>query len=505
MRLHRFYGGMKLPEHKAESTAAPIRACPLPPRLSVPLLQHAGSAAEPTVEAGQSVRRGQTIGRVTAARGSDVHAPASGTVVAVVPRPLPHPPGLETLHVEIEPDGSDDTAFLPPLDWENAPREDLLARLREAGVVGLGGAGFPTAEKVAVAREMLILNGAECEPYIACDDRLLRERADEVLRGGLALRRLVGAGRTILAIEDTMREAAAAARAAIDAAGEGEIELAIVPTRYPEGGERQLIQVLTGREVPQDGLPRDIGVIVQNVATVAAAWRAIAFGEPLTRRIVTVTGRGVRQPGNYEVAIGTPVSHLIAQAGGYTDAAARLLLGGPMMGLALPNDGFPITKTCNCVLVLSEADVLGRTAGEQAPELPCIRCGACADVCPARLLPQQLLWDIRAERFERASDDGLFDCIECGCCDLACPSHIPLVRHFLYGKAEIRHRDREAAEAAAAKERFEARKQRLEREEAERAERQAARKAQVTSSDAVAAAIERARARRQSGPKDSDA
>lgn len=482
MRLHRFHGGLKLPGHKAESTASPIRPCPLPPRLVVPLLQHAGTAADACVEPGQRVLRGERIGVARGERGADVHAPSSGTVHSVAAHALPHAPGIDADAVLIDCDGEDRWHLLPafPQPLEQAP-EFLLERIRAAGLVGLGGAAFPTADKLAVARGLLILNGAECEPWIACDDRLLRERADDVVRGGMVLARIAGAQRTLLAIEDAMPEALAAARAAV-AALHAPIEVVSVPTVYPEGGERQLIRVLTGQEVPSGGLPRDLGVVVQNVGTAAAAWRAVAHGEALTSRIVTVTGPGVRDPGNFEVRLGTPVADVVAAAGGYTDVAARLVIGGPMMGQSLPHDGFAITKASNCVLVLAEEDVR-----DPAPMLPCIRCSACARVCPAQLLPQQLYWFIGANQWSRVEDHGVFDCIECGCCDLVCPSHLPLVEWFRFGKTELTARAREAALAAEAKQRFEAKERRNQREREERT----ARRARAAAPDAVRAALER--------------
>ena len=488
MRLHRFHGGLALAGHKAESTRRGLQACPLPPVLRVSLLQHAGLAAESCVAPGERVARGQRIGIATDAFGADVHAPAAGRIAAIEAAPMPG--GALAPHVRIEVEaGALADAALPALPDDSRP-EALLQRLRDAGLVGLGGAGFPTAEKLSAHRELLVLNGAECEPWIACDDALLREHADEVVRGGRLLARVAGAGRVLLAVEDDMPEAIAASRAAIAAHGGGDIELVVVPTRYPEGGERQLIQVLTGREVPRGGLPRDIGVAVHNVATARAAWRAVALGEPLTCRIVTVTGPGVASPGNFLVPLGTSVAHLVASAGGYTPAARRLLLGGPMMGLALPHDDFPLGKTHQCVLVLD-----GPEAEDRQPELPCIRCGDCARACPPRLLPQQLHWQVQAGQFERALDHGLFDCIECGCCDLACPSHIPLVERFRQAKAAVREREAGAIRAEDARQRFEHRRQRLEREAAEREARLAARQA-AASPDAVAAALERARARR---------
>lgn len=481
--IHAFHGGLRLAGNKS---AAAIASCPLPPRLFVPLAQYAGTAATACVRAGDKIERGQRIADAPP-QGVDVHSPASGIVREISSWPAPC--------VVIDCDPAQPAAIaLPALDPWLADVASLGQRLREAGIVGLGGAGFPTAEKLQARPALLILNGAECEPYIACDDALLRAHASDVVRGGRLLARLCGAAGIVLAVEDAMPEAAAACREAIGLVGNGEVELTTVPTVYPEGGERQLIEVLTGREVPRGGLPGDIGVIVNNVATAAAAWRAVAHGEVLISRIVSVAGSGVETPGNFEVAFGTPVAHLVAQAGGYTQHAARLLLGGPMMGRALPDDSAPIGKTSNCVLVLTEKDVR-----DPAAEMPCIRCGDCANACPARLQPQQLLWHASAGRNERLITDGLFDCIECGCCDLVCPSNIPLTQRFREAKTITRVEQRRQSAALAAGLRHEHRNERLQRLAADRAARDAERAQSAGAGDAVAAAMERARAKRMQG------
>lgn len=504
LRLHRFPGGLPLPGHKEPATREPSRACPLPPTLVLPLGQHAGSAAVPAVAAGARVARGQRIARAEG-RGAHLHAPAAGIVRAIEDHPVPHASGLPGPCIVIDVDPSDASEdLLPPLhDWTTREPAQLRARIEDAGIVGLGGAAFPTAEKLGCAVELLVLNGAECEPWIACDEMLLRERARAVLDGGRIIARIVGASRVLLAIEDRMRGALAAATAALGEASD--IELAAVPTIYPEGGERQLVRVLTGAEVPSGGLPADLGVLVHNVGTAAAVADAVLRGLPLLERYVSVTGRGVREPATFRVPLGTPIEWLVAQAGGYAPDAERLVLGGPMMGIALPTDAVPVAKSSNCVLVLAAGELR-----DPAAELPCIRCGECVRVCPARLLPQQLHWHLRAGDFEEVEAHALADCIECGLCAHVCPSHIPLVDWYRWGKTELRLRADERRRAEASRGRFEARKARLEREEAERAARLAARRAATAASNAghedpVAAALARAAAKkRAAGAEESD-
>lgn len=468
MQSARFPGGLRLAAHK-EAAARAIQGCPLPPRLSIPLLQHAGSEGEPDVELGATVQAGQALSHGEDVRFLPVHAPCPGRVVAIERRPLAHPSRLLGWHIDIEP-----TAELAERRRGSPFSGDIAAALpliHKAGVAGLGGAVFPTYDKLAHSRDWLILNGAECEPYIACDDRLMRERAAQLIEDARSVRQLLHAERCCIAIEQPMQEAIAAVRSALGEADD--IALAVVDGRYPQGGERQLIQAITGREVPRGRLPRDIGVMVMNVATVLAVGDALA-GLPLTHRLVSVSGSGVCQAGVFEVALGTPIADLVAAAGGYSEAAKRLVMGGPMMGLALDSDDYPISKACNSILILGDAEL--RQSG---PALPCIRCGDCADVCPVGLLPQQLFHFSRAGQEQRLLEHGLDVCIECACCDWVCPSQLPLSAEFRFAKQSQALQRSEQQAADAARQRYEHRQLRLQNEAEARARKLEAKRRQV--------------------------
>jgi electron transport complex protein RnfC len=496
-KLWNFHGGLHLDGHKQESTRLPLQTARVPERLIFPLQQRGGANARPLVAPGDRVLKGQVIAHDEDLRNPPIHASGSGVVTTIESRPLPHPSGLADLCIVIDTDGEDaETERQDLADYRQCSPEELRQRIHDAGIVGLGGAAFPTSIKIAPGQrrvDTLILNGAECEPYITCDDSLLRHYAREVLEGAQVLRHILDAERGLLALENDMPEAIAAVEQAQREGRFEGIDIARVPAIYPTGGERQLIRVLTGREVPSRGLPADIGVICQNVGTAAAVYAAVVRGTPLLSRIVTVTGRGVRQPRNLLARIGTPIADLVEQCGGYTDEAERLILGGPMMGFALPRDDLPIVKSANCILVAGRGEFVGETRA-----LPCIRCGACAEVCPVNLLPQQLYWYSRSDQLERASEYQLFDCIECGCCDVVCPSHIPLVRHFraAKGKAIAKQREREKAEQARL--RFEAREARKTQEQRERAEAARRKKENLDKAAApeIRQAIERARQKR---------
>eukprot|EP00163_Fabomonas_tropica_P026787 TRINITY_DN5040_c0_g4_i1.p1 TRINITY_DN5040_c0_g4~~TRINITY_DN5040_c0_g4_i1.p1 ORF type:complete len:620 (+),score=107.04 TRINITY_DN5040_c0_g4_i1:1224-3083(+) len=464
-QLWDFSGGIHPAEHKQQSTTRSIRAAGLPARLVLPLQQHIGAPAEPVVEVGDRVLKGQKVADISNGIGVPVHAPTSGVIESISQHPVAHPSGMDDWCITLKPDGEEQWTSLSPVsDYKSLERDQVLNLIREAGISGMGGAGFPTNVKLRPPRDRkvqtLILNGAECEPYITADDMTMREQADQVIAGLKVMSWILRPERCVIGIEDNKPEAIESMAKAIEGT---QIELAVIPTKYPSGGEKQLIKILTGMEVPSGGIPADIGVMCQNVGTARAVSRAVFEGKPLISRVVTITGDAVREPGNFEALIGTPVNSLLDQAGFDPIKASRLVSGGPMMGFTLTSTEVPVTKTSNCVIAATDQELPA-----PPPEQPCIRCGQCADACPMELLPQQLFWYSRAEEFEKAEHMNLFDCIECGACSYVCPSSIPLVQYYRYAKGEIRVQRAEQLKADRARERFEARQTRLEREQEEK-------------------------------------
>ncbi|WP_338679705.1 electron transport complex subunit RsxC [Yersinia enterocolitica] len=484
-----FDGGIHPPEMKLQSSRVPMRIATLPEQLIVPLQQHLGPEGELRVSTGERVLKGQplTVGR---GRTVPVHAPTSGVITAIAPHTTAHPSGLAELCVHITPDGEDRWREQQPwADYSLRDKTALLERIHQAGIAGLGGAGFPTASKLQGGLNRvttLIINAAECEPYITADDRLMQEHASEVVLGTQILMYLLQPQQVLMGIEDNKPEAITALQHALR--GQDKIQLRVIPTKYPSGGAKQLTKILTGKEVPFGKHSSSIGVLMQNVGTVVAIKRAVIDDEPLIERVVTLTGDALSKPGNFWARIGTPVLHLLKLAGFTPQNQPMVIMGGPLMGFTLPSLDVPIVKISNCILAPTEAEM-----GLSEPEQSCIRCGLCVDACPAGLLPQQLYWFSRGEEHEKARNHNLFDCIECGACAYVCPSNIPLVQYYRQEKAEIRTLDQEAERAAQAKARFEAKQARLQREKLARELRhkQAAVKLTDVDQQTVEAAVSR--------------
>lgn len=492
-RLWDFNGGIHPPEMKTQSNGVPLRQLPLPAHFILPLKQHIGHEGEIAVSPGDKVLRGQplTFGN---GRMLPIHAPTSGTVTKIAPHMTAHPSALAEMCLFITPDGEDRWVDKQTLsDYRSVERSILVEKVHLAGVAGLGGAGFPTATKLKGGLRgvnTLIINAAECEPYITADDRMMQDCADEVLEGSRILAWILQAERVLVGIEDNKPEAIAALKQALGSATD--LHIQVIPTRYPSGGAKQLTKILTGKEVPHGGRSTDIGVLMQNVGTAYAVKRAIVDGEALTERVVTLTGESVARPGNVWARLGTPVSHLLRQADFMPGAGQMVVMGGPLMGFTLPTLDVPVVKITNCILAPAASEM-----GQNEPEQGCIRCSACADACPAALLPQQLYWYSRGQDHDKAREHNIADCIECGACAYVCPSNIPLVQYYRQEKAEILAIDQEAERNALAKTRFEARQLRLEREKAVRDARhqQAKRSVAASDADAISAARERVKAK----------
>lgn len=501
--VFRFHGGVHPPENKAQSTQLPIGKLPMPEKLVLPLRQHIGNIPKIKVTIGEQVLKGQLIAEAEGAVSAAIHAPTSGIISAIGDAIIPHPSGLPDHCITITPDGKDTWIERHPQDWRTADINTLINSLRLSGIVGLGGATFPTQIKLRTnkaAIHTLIINAAECEPYITCDDMLMREYHEEIVQGIAVAQRLLGASNVIIGIEDNKPEAIKAMRAAT---ANTTIQVKTVPTLYPSGDARRLVHLVLGQEVPHDKRSTEVGIQVFNVATVLALYRYFEFGEPALSRIVSMTGN-VEQPQNFEVLFGTPLIDLVKAAGGAKADTSHFIMGGPMMGFNLPSENVPITKAANCIIAASPT-----LFEAPPPAMPCIRCARCADACPVNLQPQELYWFAKSDNFEKAHEYNLFDCIECGACSYVCPSDIPLVQYYRYAKSEIIALDKAKEAADIARERNEFRLARIEREKQERAAKHAARaqgaKTTETSSDkpattdkqaAIAAAIARAKAQK---------
>ncbi|ESP92921.1 electron transport complex, RnfABCDGE type, C subunit, partial [Pseudoalteromonas luteoviolacea 2ta16] len=493
-KLWQFPGGIHPPEQKSISNQVSIGSLPLPEYLVLPLKQHIGANGQLLVNKGEHVLKGQVLTQPGTNWSLPIHAPTSGTITDIKPMPSAHPSAMPELSIVLTPDGEDKWCDLHArTSIDDLDNKALIDIIHHAGIAGMGGAGFPTYVKADSAKtiEFLVVNGVECEPYITADDMLMREHAEDIIRGIEVMMSILSPQCTLVGIEDNKPEALAAMKLA--AQHNDKILVRAIPTKYPSGGEKQLIKVLTSKEVPSGGIPADVGVLVQNVGTLFAVSEAIYKGKPLIERVVTVTGNTIQTPQNVWALLGSEVKHLLYSQGFTPVDEQRVIMGGPMMGFTLPTVRIPVVKTTNCVLAPDNQE-LAIAGQEQA----CIRCSACADACPQTLLPQQLQWFAKGQEYDKLEEYNLFDCIECGACSYVCPSEIPLVQYYRVAKAEIREQKLEKVKAERAKERFEARKVRLEKEQEERQNRhkRPARSAPAKDKAKVSEALERVKKKR---------
>ncbi|TDR77558.1 electron transport complex subunit RsxC [Photobacterium lutimaris] len=506
-QLWDFPGGIHPSENKTLSNRTAITSAGIPEELVLPLKQHIGTKGEILVSVGDKVLKGQPLTKSDMSMCVPIHAPTSGTVTAIEQRTTAHPSGLSDLSIVIKSDGEDLWGSQHKIaDYQSLEPAELIDAIRLSGIAGLGGAGFPTGRKLQGSlglADILIINAAECEPYITADDRLMQDYAAEVIEGIRILRHIVKPKLTLIGIEDNKPDAIKALEKCVTP--EDNIIIRVIPTKYPSGSSKQLVKVLTGREVPSQSRSSAVGVVVQNVGTAFAVKRAIVDGEPLIERVVTLTGEAFKQRGNVFARLGTPISFLLDNFGYKPDRKyPRVIIGGSLMGFTLPHAHVPITKITNCILTPKRRELPLHTH-----EMACIRCSACADACPTSLLPQQLQWYAKDKDYDKCEEYNLFDCIECGACAYVCPSEIPLVNYYRKAKAEIWANQQEAANAERAKQRFEAKQARFERDKAARENRfkkaaEDRRKDMATKGgdDAVAAAIARVKAKQAAAASD---
>jgi len=439
-KLFKIRGGVHPDDRKHFSAEKAIENLPMPALLHIPLQQHIGAPAAPLVKRGDMVKKGQLLARSQGAISAPVHAPTSGRVMGIGGYPAHHASGLSVRTITLKPDGRDEWGARPeiPEDPFTLEPEEIAQHVADAGIVGMGGATFPSAVKLNLRKrynlQTLVINGAECEPYLTCDDRLMREKPEDIIRGVRLMARSLEVEKILFAIENNKPQAQESIRAA--AKYFMEIEVVGLPTRYPMGSEKHLVQTLTGKETPARGLTADIGIVVHNVATALAVNNALVHGEPLISRVMSVTGDAIASPRNVRVLLGTPLANLVDFCGGYSMEPDQLISGGPMMGQPIPSLKVPAVKGSNGLLALSQQET------RAAPEMPCIRCASCVQACPCGLVPLEMAANIRAGSLDASVSIGLLDCVACGSCSYVCPSHIPLVQYFNYAKGELASRQR---------------------------------------------------------------
>ncbi len=517
--LYRFHGGVFPRYNKSMSLRHPLKPVFVPKNLVLPLQQHVGVVTEAKVQVGDRVLKNQLLADTEKGLAAPIHAPTSGTITAIEDRVLPHASGLKGQCLVIETDGQDETidnALQVDGSHPKTP-DELKALVHRAGIVGMGGAGFPTFAKIPSQRgqiQYLLINGAECEPFITCDDVLMQTQPKNIIQGALIVAEALGVERIICGIEDNKAQAIQAMQ---KAAKGTDVQIETVATVYPMGSQVQLTQELTGVELPANTHAVDAGILMMNVATFAAIHEAVTQGNPLISRLVTVSGEGLQAPFNIEALLGSSFEELAQLAKPKHPLDYPLIQGGPMMGIAMKSNHVPVIKTTNCILANPPQPM------EEA--LPCIRCGECMDACPVNLLPQQMYWHSRSHEFDKVEKLKVFDCIECGCCSFVCPSQIPLVQYYRFAKSEIKKIKQEEQAAELAKQRHEFKLARLEREKQERDARLKAKKEAVKQkaaaeqaeanassasaakkpASAAAAAQAAARAHQKSAEKDSGA